>query len=191
MAWTENTLEQTSIHEAGHAIARSLLGIPYSRVEVLGPNDARVVSGGDATAEWLPELPPEYAVTDAMNVEFDVRHRGELFNFCVSIAAGPVAQMRHANHKPTGHLDQLSSFGGPADASQIQRYALVLAATERDTVRGTVEKKAEIIAEVLAAADSLLDGHHEWIEQVATNVKEMKILTRDEVDGLRPSSAGG
>jgi hypothetical protein len=188
--WPDNTLAQTATHEVGHAVARCVLGIPFSHVEVFGPTDARVVSGPDAKAEWLPVLPSECTVSDVMGILFDDSRSGDLVDFLVSAAAGPIAQMRYEGHEPTGELQQFSWFGGPGDASEVNRYALLLASAQRDTVGAIVATKEEIVAEVIAAARELVEANQEWIERVAAELVEgSQVLTRDTVRGLRPEDS--
>ena len=184
--WPDSTLGQVAVHEAGHAIARVILGIPFSHVEVFAVDNAQVVSGSDAKAEWLPTLPQDYGVTDAMEVAFDSTHRDDLFDFSVATACGPAAQMRYEGHEPAARLDGFEWFGGSGDASVVKQYCLVLATIQDDTIRGVVARKDELVGQVLGAATDLVDQNEAWIRAVASELEEKQTLSRAAVEELRP-----
>lgn len=186
--WPESTLDQVAAHEAGHAIARVILGIPFSHVEVFGTDNARVVSGSDAKADWLPTLPEDYTVTDVLKVGFDSSRREDLFEFSVSASAGPIAQMWYEGHELADNLDRFSWFGGPGDASLVKQYCLVLASIEEDTIEGIVARKEELIEEILGAAHELVDQNQDWIQAVAAELEERTVVSRAQVEELRPDS---
>jgi hypothetical protein len=183
--WPDNTLDQTAAHESGHAIARLLLRIPFTRVEVIAVGDARVVSGEDAKAEWLPSLPDNYTVSDAIAVGFDSSRCGELFDFCVATAAGPVAQMCYESQPVSSTLDGFEKFGGSSDAAFIHAYALVLAGTEHSTVEDVIDRKDELVAEILETAHRLVESHRYWISSLAAALERRQTLSRFEVEEMK------
>lgn len=184
--WPNPTLDQVAVHEAGHAVARVLLEIPFSHVELLSTNDARVVSGTEAKAEWLPTLPDDYTVSDAMATTFDRSNEQTLMNYLISTAAGPVAQMEYEGYEVQRTLEPFPSFGGPGDAGTIHRNCLILAALDETTVRGVIERKDDRVAAVIESARHLVVEHQEWIRLVAAELERCRILHRTAVEDMRP-----
>ncbi len=181
--WPDTTLDQTARHEAGHAVARVILGVPFEYVRVtLG--DSRVVSGQVGQADWLPILPADYTVSDAKAAKFDMRHADALTAFCVSAAAGPISQMRYEERKPTQTLDGFGKFGGPADANYVEGYQLVIAAQNNDAVSAIIAEKDLRVRSVLTHALALVDDNRAWIERVGAALEERQTLSQSEVADL-------
>ncbi len=179
----------TAIHEAGHAVIGTLVGLNVTHLTVV-PSDGNL---GMVTYEneYVPEVrqildDPDFTMEFNMALyypdEMEVARR-DLAKHAMFSAAGPNAEMRH-----TGEWD---NDGAKSDNDRI---ALLLKVFYFDFIDFS---EGEDHVPALQAAVSYYDGPTieeylddplvwSWIEKVADTARSQGEMTGDEIRALRP-----
>jgi hypothetical protein len=181
--WPKDTLEQRAYHEAGHAVSRVSLGIPFA--EVVSRHDEFVVRSGAPHPDFLDtNFSAPDTLEEARKVEWSEPAKGLIRDLMISAAAGPLAQMQFEGRAfPVGTRD-FHLFGGASDAGWIEGYALGLACGPQASDHDVIVAKERLVKEIAEAATVLVQAEKGAIENVAQALLRHGRLSAGEVAEL-------
>ena len=181
--WPNCTLKDKARHEAGHAVARIRLGVPFT--EVLAANDSfKVVTGRPHPDFLTTNFSTPNSMDDARRVAWSQEARALIESWMVAAASGPVAQMHFEGRGLPVDVDRFYLFGGTDDAALMRAYAMGVAASQGGSDNAVFERTLQILSRVVLEAGRLVEENADWIQRVADALVVRGRLTEAEVQLL-------
>ena len=181
--WPNDGPGEKACHEAGHAVARYKLGVPFSQV-IASPEITRVESG-DPLPDFLDtDFSVPETLADARKTHWRPEARVLVRRFMVAAAAGPLAQMQCEDRELPEAIANFHLFGGSDDAACLRGFASVLACHECAEDNEVPKIADAIMREVLAEAGLLVRAEAIAIAHVAAMLLQNSKLSAAEVAAL-------
>jgi ATP-dependent Zn protease len=178
-----NDIRWVAAHEAGHAAAARVFGIPLEFVDIR----RRRLPGGQYALGWARALHPEATAIARLGAD-------GIFPYLVQMMAGPAAEAladpRYALKAGADDLDQRGMF----QAATIALCGVVEAPDGYEVPLDVIEAHAEEILALCRQAEAAAAGfvaeNRRVIEAIANALLQKTSLTGDEVDALVAAAQG-
>ena len=177
--WPDKDLLQTAHHEAGHAVAMVKLEVPFWRI-FLSEKESMVEGTVHQGLEEVDLFPPR-DLEAAEKLTWDPSAQLLIRKTLVTLAAGPISQMRYEQEPPPYDRKRFHLFGGAGDAANIRDYALGLAVLNSRDPASVMEKRSDLLEQTMEGASRLVEDHWGLITALGTHLYRVGEMNHEEV----------